>query len=91
MTTIAAFIFYSAAFLCGALILLSIAESDRLLALFKPKSKHAQSNAWGVYDGVAAEDIVGQVEVKPLPGKQKFIAGSGTYAAGRGVKMSGQG
>lgn len=85
------YVFYGASILVGILILVAIAESDRLLSLIKPKAKHAKSNAWGVYDGVHSEDVVGQVEVKPLQGKQKFIAGSGTYAAGRGVKMSGRG
>ena len=81
--------FYIASFLLAALILVSIAESDRLVRLVKPKPKKVASGSWGVYTGVSAEKSVGTVEVKPLPGRQKVIGGSITYAAGRGVKMNG--
>ena len=83
--------FYIASFLVAGLILLSIAESDRLVGLIKPKPKKVKSGSWGCYTGISSEDSVGEVEVKPLPGRQKIIGGSTTYAAGRGVKMNGLG
>ncbi|MBN8658992.1 MAG: hypothetical protein LCH63_13230 [Candidatus Melainabacteria bacterium] len=83
--------FYLASALLAGALLYCIAESDRLLHKIKPKSKKLSSGSWGVYDGVTVEESVGEVEVKPLGGRQKVIGGSATYAAGRGVRMNGLG
>ncbi len=81
--------FYIMSGLIAISILVFIAESDRLLSYIKPKPKIVSSNCWGTYEGIKSDAIVGTIEVKPLPGKQKIIGGSTTYAAGRGVKMNG--
>lgn len=81
--------FYLASALVAIILLVFIAESDRLLSYIKPKPKHVNTNCWGTYEGVKSTAVVGTMEVKPLPGKQKIIGGSTTYAAGRGVKMNG--
>jgi len=81
--------FYPVSGLIAISILLFIAESDRLLSFIKPKPKIVNSNCWGTYAGIRSDVVVGTLEVKPLPGKQKIIGGSTTYAAGRGVKMNG--
>ncbi len=81
--------FYAISGLIAICILVFIAESDRLLSYIKPKPKIVNSNCWGTYEGIRSDAIVGTIEVKPLPGKQKIIGGSTTYAAGRGVKMNG--
>lgn len=83
------FFFYITSGIIAIGILLFIAESDRLLSFIKPKPKIVNSNCWGTYEGVQSTEVVGTIEVKPLPGKQKIIGGSTTYAAGRGVKMNG--
>lgn len=81
--------FYFASFLLAATILLAIAESDRIVRVVKPKPKKVQSGSWGCYKGIDASESVGEIEVKPLVGKQKIIGGSTTYAAGTGVRMNG--
>jgi len=73
----------------AAMILFAVAESDRLLDLIKPKGKKCQSNYWGVYEGTSATASVGEVEAKAPNAKHRNIMGSSTYAAGRGVRMSG--
>ena len=77
------------ALLVAASILFAVAESDRLLDLIKPKGKKCQSNYWGVYEGTPAMESVGEVEAKAPNAKHRNIMGSATYAAGKGVRMSG--
>lgn len=82
--------FYVASLIFAGTILLMMAESDRLLSFVKPKPKKVGSNSWGSYEGSHSDEPIKTIEVQPLPGKQKVIGGSTTYAAGRGVKMSGR-
>ncbi len=82
-------VFYTAALLIAGSILFAVAESDRLLALIKPRSKKVSSSYWGVYEGNRTDVSVGEVEAKPPSGKHRNILGSATYAAGKGVRMSG--
>ena len=82
-------LFNTAAILCAASVLIAVAESDRILALIKPKGKKLGSSAWGVYEGNHPELSVGEIEAKAPSGKHRNILGSATYAAGKGVRMSG--
>ncbi|MBU6452316.1 MAG: hypothetical protein KGS72_11090 [Cyanobacteria bacterium REEB67] len=82
-------VFNTVAILCAAAILFAVAESDRLLALVKPKGKKVTSSYWGVYEGNRPDMSVGVVEAKAPSGKHRNIMGSSTYAAGKGVRMSG--
>ena len=82
-------IFNIMAILCAASILFAVAESDRILALLKPKGKKVTSSYWGVYEGNRPDLSVGVVEAKAPSGKHRNIMGSATYAAGKGVRMSG--
>jgi hypothetical protein len=82
-------VFYTAALLMAGSILFAVAESDRLLAFIKPKGKKVSSSYWGVYEGNRPDLSVGEVEAKAPSGKHRNILGSATYAAGKGVRMSG--
>jgi hypothetical protein len=82
-------VFYTAALLLAGSILFAVAESDRLLALVKPKGKKVNSSYWGVYEGNRPDLSVGEVEAQPPSAKHRNILGSATYAAGKGVRMSG--
>jgi hypothetical protein len=82
-------VFNIVAILCAASILIAVAESDRILALVKPKSKKMGSSAWGVYEGNRPDLSVGEIVAKAPSGKHRNILGSATYAAGKGVRMSG--
>ncbi|MBS2007096.1 MAG: hypothetical protein JST01_08645 [Cyanobacteria bacterium SZAS TMP-1] len=83
------YLFYGFSFLVAASLLFAVAESDRLMELIKPKGKKCQSNYWGVYEGTSATVSVGEVEAKAPNAKHRNIMGSATYAAGKGVRMSG--
>jgi hypothetical protein len=82
-------LFYTAALLLAGTILFAVAESDRLLALIKPKGKKVGSSYWGVYEGSRTDVSVGEMEALAPSAKHRNIMGSATYAAGKGVRMSG--
>lgn len=83
-------IFYVASLIFAGSILVLMAESERILSFVKPKPKKVGSNSWGAYEGSKSDEPITSIEVQPISGKQKVIGGSTTYAAGRGVKMSGR-
>jgi len=82
-------VFYTAALLFAGSILFAVAESDRILAMVKPKGKKVNSSYWGVYEGNRPDVSVGEVEAKAPSARHRNIMGSSTYAAGKGVRMSG--
>jgi hypothetical protein len=82
-------VFYTAALLLAGSILFAVAESDRILAMVKPKGKKVKSSYWGVYEGGRPDLSVGEVEALAPSAKHRNIMGSATYAAGKGVRMSG--
>jgi hypothetical protein len=67
-----------------------VLEPYRFLPDFEGKSKKVGSTYWGIYAGASTTDLKsleGVVVSKPAR-KHIYTAGSATYAAGRGVKMS---
>ena len=85
--------FYSVCIVIALTALLFVAEPHRLLPEQEHKKKRVGSTYWGVYEGAAIvePESMRTIEVVRSTRKMKFIAGSQTYAAGRGVKMSGRG
>ncbi|HEY9679216.1 MAG TPA: hypothetical protein V6C76_14500 [Drouetiella sp.] len=73
-------------------ILLVVAEPHKYLPEGKAKIKKVGSSYWGVYDGSAVNSPTElcTIEIKKATRKDKVVAGSQTYAAGRGVNMSGR-
>lgn len=79
----------------GALIALAllvvIAEPYRFLPQWEEKKKFVGSTYWGIYPGTSSEDGEGQtIELRKACRKERYTAGSSTYAQGRGVNMSGR-
>ena len=86
-------VFYVVAGIVACGILLLVAEPYRFIPEFKKKKKMVGSTYWGMYEGAAAEEpaTMRQIEIAPSKRKHKLVVGSATYAAGRGVRMSGHG
>jgi hypothetical protein len=86
----------SFAYIFGALIagalLVFIAEPQRFLPEYEPKLKRVGGTYWGIYEGTETEEPeeMRTVELQKVSRKQQYIAGSTTYALGRGVNMSGR-
>ncbi len=74
-------------------MLFFVAEPYRVIPDGKPKKKRVGSTYWGIYEGtpIVEPDAMRTIEVEKSTRKEKYIAGSSTYAKGRGVKMSGHG
>ncbi len=72
-------------------ILLVIAEPQRFMPEPKEEKKLVGCTYWGIYEGTAADEpeTLRTIEIKKASRKEKYIAGGTTYAAGRGVRMSG--
>ncbi len=85
--------FYVVAGVVAFAILLLVAEPYRFMPEFKRKKKMVGSTYWGIYEGTATEDAVNMQKIEVQPSKRKFklVVGSATYAAGKGVRMSGHG
>lgn len=83
------FISFSIVIIIGIALLFFIAEPDRILGERKGKSKKLKCTSWGMYPGSAELEEVAEIEVKPTHRKERVIGGGTTYAAGRGVKMTG--
>ncbi|HEY9714659.1 MAG TPA: hypothetical protein V6C72_14425 [Chroococcales cyanobacterium] len=75
------------------LICMVIVEPYRFFPEMKPKKKFVGSTYWGAYAGTPAEEPAERrtIEIKKACRKERYIAGSSTYAKGRGVNMSGRG
>lgn len=73
-------------------LLMLIVEPHRYLPEFKAKKKHVGSTYWGNYEGCPVEESeeMKTIEIKKSTRKEIYIAGSTTYALGRGVNMSGK-
>jgi hypothetical protein len=86
-------VFYIVAGIVAFGILLLVAEPYRFMPEFKKKKKMVGSTYWGIYEGAASEEpaAMRQIEVIPSKTKHKLVVGSATYAAGKGVRMSGHG
>jgi len=72
-------------------LIMFVLEPYRFLPDFEGKAKKVGSTYWGIYDGASTKDLeVPGVEVRKPARKHIYTAGSATYAAGRGVNMSGK-
>ena len=71
-------------------LIMFVLEPYRFLPDFEGKAKKVGSAYWGIYDGASTKDIeaLQSVAVCKPARKHIYTAGSATYAAGRGVKMS---
>ena len=87
------FIFYAVGIVISIAILLFVAEPYRFMPEPEEKKKKVGSTYWGIYEGTPIDEpeSMRTIEVRRSTRKEIYIAGSGTYAAGRGVKMSGRG
>lgn len=84
-------LFYVTAAVLAVGILLLVAEPERIFPHAKDKKELVGSSYWGLYEGTSAEpDTEKKIEVIRSRRKEKYIAGSTTYAKGRGVNMSGK-
>jgi hypothetical protein len=70
-----------------------VIEPYRFLPERKAKKKHVGSTYWGNYNGCPIDQSAEMrtIEIKKPSRKGRYTIGSGTYALGRGVKMSGRG
>ncbi|MBI2810497.1 MAG: hypothetical protein HYX67_06700 [Candidatus Melainabacteria bacterium] len=73
-------------------LLMVVAEPHRFIPESKGPKKKVGSTYWGIYEGCPIESPVElrTIEIKKPTRKEKYIAGSTTYEAGRGVNMSGK-
>ena len=73
----------------GVGILLHIAFPNFILPESKPKKKSVGCTYWGVYEGASPEEpeSMKTIEVETSPRKEKVVAGSRMYAAGRGTSF----
>jgi len=83
------FLFVGAA---AFVLILFVVEPYRFIPEGKGKAKRVGSSYWGIYEGAQVEDLKGVegVEIRKPARKHIYTAGSATYAAGRGVNMSGK-
>jgi hypothetical protein len=73
------------------MLLVAIAEPLRFLPEFEQRKKRVGSTYWGIYEGASIEDdATHTVELHKVARKERYIAGSSTYAQGKGVNMSGR-
>ena len=74
-------------------LLLFIVEPYRFLPDSKEKTRTVGSTYWGTYAGTPAESAAENktIKIRKKARKEVYIAGSQTYAKGRGVNMSGRG
>ncbi len=73
----------------GLALLFFIAEPDRILGDRKSKKKKIKCTSWGMYTDTSNLEEIAEIEVAPTYRKERVIGGATTYAAGRGVKMTG--
>ncbi len=86
-------VFYTVCIVIAIGVLLFIAEPHRFMPEETEKKKKVGSTYWGIYEGtpIVEPEAMRTIEVRRSTRKEKYIAGSATYAAGRGVRMSGHG
>jgi hypothetical protein len=85
--------FYVVCVIIGLATLGFVAEPYRFMPEEEEKKKKVGSTYWGHYEGapIVEPEAMRTIEVRRSTRKEKYIAGSQTYAAGRGVRMSGHG
>lgn len=87
--------FYAVCIAIAIGTLLFVAEPYRFIPdePEKKNNKKVGSTYWGIYEGtpIVEPEAMRTIEVRRSTRKEKYIAGSATYAAGRGVRMSGHG
>ena len=85
--------FYTVCIAIAIGTLLFVAEPYRFMPEESEKKKKVGSTYWGIYEGtpIVEPEAMRTIEVRRSTRKEKYIAGSATYAAGRGVRMSGHG
>jgi hypothetical protein len=78
--------------LIAAALLVFIAEPLRFMPEYNQKKKNVGSTYWGFYEGTEADnpEEMRTIELKDVARKNQYIAGSSTYAMGKGVNMSGR-
>ena len=76
-------------FIIATGILVSIAFPDKIFPEPEPEKKKVGSVYWGAYEGTSTECIeeAGTVEVQKAARKERVVAGSAMYAAGRGTSF----
>lgn len=86
-------LFFGFGALIAFVLLLAIAEPYRFLPDFEQKAKSVGSTYWGIYEGASVEekDPTQKIKLHKVARKERYVAGSSTYANGRGVNMSGRG
>ena len=85
--------FYAVCIIIALGTLAFVAEPYRFMPEEEEKKKKVGSTYWGIYEGVpiVEPEAMRTIEVRRSTRKEKNIAGSATYAAGKGVRMSGHG
>jgi hypothetical protein len=70
-------------------VLLVVAFPHHLIPQTKGKKKRVGSCYWGFYEGQATDEpeAMKTIEVKEPSGREKVVAGSQMYAAGRGTSF----
>jgi len=73
----------------AALVLLYMAFPQLLTPAGKRRKKMVGSTYWGVYEGQPTEDLESdkKIELTVPTGKERVVAGSATYAKGRGMSF----
>ncbi|HEY9732621.1 MAG TPA: hypothetical protein V6C89_11955 [Drouetiella sp.] len=74
-------------------LLMVVAEPHRFIPESKGPKKKVGSTYWGAYEGCPVESPseLCTIEIRKPTRKERIVAGSSTYEAGRGVNMSGRG
>ena len=77
------------ALLLGAITIVFIAFPHLLFPDDRRKTQKVGPVYWGVYDGQATDEPeeLKKIEVKKSTGKEKVVAGSASYAKGRGTSF----
>lgn len=77
------------ALIVAAVTIFFIAFPNLLFPTSAEKKEKVGPVYWGVYDGLSTDEpeTLKTIEIKKTPGKEKVVAGSGSYALGRGTGM----
>jgi hypothetical protein len=78
-----------AAIFVGAIAIFFIAFPHLLFPAEAAKKERVGPVYWGVYDGEPTDELEAykKIEIKKSRGKEKVVAGSSSYAMGRGTSM----
>ncbi|HEY9869150.1 MAG TPA: hypothetical protein V6D08_08285 [Candidatus Obscuribacterales bacterium] len=73
----------------ACVVLIWLAFPNLLIPAGKPRKKTVGSTYWGVYEGLPPEEpeSARTIELDEPSGKERVVAGSAMYAAGRGTSF----